>query len=145
MRPLALVIGAALLAAGCGGGDGEEASAPATTARCSDAAFRLQDEELYVAQATAQNAARSGIGPDDLTIQLRQGIRALRARIQEHPPCSAELQEVAQLEARALDGLEDAALDLETLEPGEGVPPAVRDAIERELARLQEAGERLRR
>lgn len=142
---LAPVAAAALLAAGCGGGD-DDTVAPATTAPpCSDSAFRLQDEELYVAQATAQNAARSGIGPDELTLQLRQGVRALRSRIEQHPPCAVELQEIAALEAQAVDGLEAAAEQLAELEPGEPVPPAVRQAIERELARLQDAARRLAR
>ena len=140
---LALAFALVAAAAGCGGGDGDDA-APATTTACSDAAFRMQDEELYVAQTTAQNAARSGIGPDELTVQLRQGIRALRARIETHPPCADDLQEIAALEAQALEGLEAAAEDLEALGPGQPVTPDVRRAIEDELARLQDAAERLR-
>ena len=136
----AVLAAALLLAAGCGGDD-ERAAAPP----CSDAAFRMQDEELYVAQATAQNAARSGIGPDELTTQLRQGIRALRTRIDEHPPCAADLQEIAELEAQALDGLEQAASELEAVPPGDPVPAAVTAAIETELARLQDAQRRLAR
>jgi hypothetical protein len=143
MRTAALVLAGALLLAGCGGGDDETAPATTSTTPCSDAAFRMQDEELYVAQATAQNAARSGIGPDELTVQLRQGIRALRDRIEEHPPCAGDLREIAALEAQALDGLEAAVDDLETVAPGEPVPEEVTAAIEVELARLQDAAGRL--
>jgi hypothetical protein len=142
---IALAVVLAIALAGCGGGDDEEASATtaATTTPCSDAAFRLQDEELYVAQATAQNAARSGIGPDELTTQLRQGIRALRTHIEEHPPCSDDLQEIAALEDQALVGLEEAADALEAVEPGAAVPNEVVAKLEEELGSLQDAARRL--
>jgi hypothetical protein len=115
--------------AGCGG-DGD-ASAPAD---CSDRAFRAQDEELYVAQATVQNAlAVPGAAASQ---QLRQGARVLRRYVDAHPPCSDELRDAADLEGDALDAIDDAARS-----PGSA---DARAALERALGDLREAGRRIR-
>ena len=131
MKWCALVV-AVLALAGCGGKQ-------ATSPPCSDAGFRDQDEELYVAQSTAQNAASTAVDPEVLRSQLRQGINALRSYVEAHPPCSDDLKEIADLESTALDGLETAAGRIET----SPVPEAVRSDLVRAIAQLRRAGREL--
>jgi hypothetical protein len=123
---LGLTAAAAALA-GCGG------ERPASQG-CSDRAFRAQDEELYVAQATVQNAlAAPGAAAAQ---QLRQGARVLRRYVDANRPCSDDLRDAAELELGALDAIEDAARS-----PGAA---RARAALERALADLREAGRRIR-
>lgn len=106
----------ATAAGGAGGaGDGEEAAQPTTgapAAGCSDSAFRNQTEELYVVQATAQNAAAGSAGAVELADQLEAGIAALRGYLEAHPPCADELRDLAERERGALDRLDAALVDL---------------------------------
>lgn len=96
----AALAAAALLAAGCGGaGPG-----PA----CDDAAFRNQSEELYVAIATAQNVAAASPPTPALLDDLRKGVGVLSDHVEAHPPCTEELQELAEREREAIGLLESA-------------------------------------
>ena len=107
----------------------------------------MQDEELYVAQATAQNAARSGIGPDELDDAAPPGHRGAAHADRRAPAArrGAETDRSARGTA-ALDGLEQAADDgSRPCHPGDPVPAEVTAAIETELARLQDAQRRLMR
>ena len=99
----ALVAGLAALIvailAGCGGGN---ASLP-----CDDATFRAQDEEVYVALVTAQNA-RAGGAPAIIALDLRRGAAALE-RVLATPPCDDKLVQIAEQERRAVVLLGEAA------------------------------------
>ena len=137
-RRLALAAVAALALAGCGGdGDGEEAAQPTTgapAAGCSDAAFRNQAEELYVVQATAQNAAAGSAGAVELADQLEAGIAALRGYLEAHPPCADELRDLAERERGALDRLDAALVDLRS--PTGTAPDDVRVSLDEARAEL---------
>jgi hypothetical protein len=133
VAPRRLALAAAFLAlAGCGGGGGGDAK-PA--ANCSDRTFRAQDEELYVAQTTIQNALAAP-GGTQAAAQLRQGARLLRTYVDAHPPCGDELRDAADLEQDALDGVDDAAAKLAD-DPSSA---EARTALESALADLREAG-----
>jgi len=97
-----LVAAVAAAGAGCSGGkDGETAR----TVACDDAAFRAQDEELYVVQATIANAIGGGGDPATLLLDLRRGRAALADYLEAHPPCDEALQKIAQREKDAVEAL----------------------------------------
>ena len=143
LAPLILVA-AALLLGGCGGRPDEAASTAATTtttsAECDDAAFRAQDEELYVTKTTVSNAAAGSAEPAALLSDLRRAHRVLADYLAAHPPCSAVLQSIANGEEEALSSLADAG---SCLERGQDATEELR-AAQRELTdaenRLSGAG-----
>jgi len=95
-----------LVLAGCGGGGDDSASA----VPCSDAAFRAQDEELYVTRTTVSNAVGGGSGDHaTLLLDLRRARAALAGYLDAHPPCDDSLLEVAANEHEAIGAL-DAAI-----------------------------------
>lgn len=103
-----LVVGAV----GCGGDT--QRGVP-----CDDAGFRDQTEELYVAIATAQNAAAPG-APDVVVADLRKGIEALTEHLDAHRPCDDSLATLESREREALDSLEAAVAALESGEDASG-------------------------
>ena len=117
----AAILAAVALLAGCGGDD--------TTEPCDDAAFRAQDEELYVAIATAQNAQAGG---DTATAvqDLRRAATAVRGALATRP-CDDELATLADREQEAADQLDTAADQLEAGEdPTEALTAATRTLTE---------------
>ena len=140
MRLTALLV-IVLVLAGCGGGDGPDAvgTTTASTVPCSDQLFRAQDEELYVAQTTAQNAL-AGPASAELLAQLHQGARLLRAYVDAHPPCADELRTAAETERRAADSL-DAGADALAANPGS---PIGRAQVTAALADLRTVGTQIR-
>jgi hypothetical protein len=101
----------ALLATGCGGGGGGETTAAAP---CDDAAFRAQDEELYVTKTAVSNAIDGGGGaPAALLLDLQRARRALGGYLAAHPPCADDLERIAATEQTALDELDAAIAALE--------------------------------
>lgn len=104
MRNLAVLAGVCLAVSGCGGGNPSVA--------CDDAAFVGQQEEVYVALATAQNAAAAPGGPTVIA-DLRRGADLLARWIEEHPPCDGKLVELAAREREAVARLRSAADALE--------------------------------
>lgn len=117
----------AAVAAGCGGGSQD-------SARCDDAGFRNQSEELYVTIATAQNAAAPGV-PDSVVDDLRKGVAALTGHLDAHPPCDDALWELESRERAALASLETA---LTALEGGEDASSDLTAAVEA-LGEVEEA------
>ena len=111
------------LLAGCGGGKDTDS---ATTVPCDDAAFRGQDEELYVVQATITNAIGGGGDPATLLLDLRRGRTALADYLEAHPPCDDALHAIAQREADAVSAIDDALAAI-----GDSADPALalRDAL----------------
>ena len=104
---LAVVVLAVLaLLTGCGGGKDTDS---ASKVPCDDAAFRSQDEELYVVQATITNAIAGGGDPATLLLDLRRGRAALVGFLEKHPPCDDALKTIAQREGDAVGAI-DAAL-----------------------------------
>ena len=99
---LLVLVSALLLLAGCGeAGDDERAS----TIPCDDAAFRLQDEELYVSLATIANALGGGGDAAQLVLDLRRARTVLQRYLDAHPPCDQVLTEVERLEREAIAAL----------------------------------------
>lgn len=94
-----------LLAAGCGG----QSAGP-----CDDAAFRAQDEEVYVAIATAQNAQAGGTTAT-VVQDLRRAAAALEGAL-ETRPCDEKLAALADREREAAGHLDTAA---DRIEAGE--------------------------
>ena len=99
-----------LLAAGCGGGGGDEQT---VTVACNDAAFRAQDEELYVTKTVVSNAIGGAGDPATLLLDLRRARKALAAYLEAHPPCADDLAAVATTDQKAIGSLDEAidALD----------------------------------
>lgn len=93
------------LVTGCGGARDTDS---ASTAPCDDVAFRGQDEELYVVQATITNAVGGGGDPAILLLDLRRGRTALAGFLEEHPPCDDALKAIAQREEDAVAAIDDA-------------------------------------
>lgn len=93
----AVVALTAALGTGCGG----------SAAACDDAAFRHQSEELYVAIATAQNAAVATSTPA-LLADLRKGVHVLSDHVEANPPCAGELASLAEKEREGIRLLESA-------------------------------------
>ncbi len=106
---VALVV--ALLAGGCDGGSGGGTTAAVP---CDDAAFRAQDEELYVTKTAVSNAIDGGAGaPAALLLDLQQARRALGEYLAAHPPCADDLERISATEQTALDELDAAIAALE--------------------------------
>ena len=105
---IALVVMALL--AGC---DGEKETDSASAARCDDAAFRGQDEELYVVQATITNVIGGGGDPATLRLDLRRGRTALAEYLAANPPCDKALKEIATTEEQAVAALDEATAALD--------------------------------
>lgn len=101
---LVLVLVLVLLLAGCGGGGGVDSG---STVPCDDAAFRGQDEELYVTQAAVSNAIGGG-DPVMLLLDLRRARTALAGYLDAHPPCDEALVGVSTTEQEAIAALDDA-------------------------------------
>ena len=76
---------------------------------CNDAAFRGQDEELYVAKTAVSNASGGGGTAAILLADLQRARRALGGYLAAHPPCAEDLRSVAATEQTALEEL-DAAI-----------------------------------
>jgi hypothetical protein len=128
MRGLGKAFGVALaaltlLAVGCGGGK-DDGSAPG--AACDDRAFRGQDEELYVVQATISNAIGGGGDPATLQLDLRRGRAALADYVEAHPPCAEELKAIEEREIAAIAALDDA---LAALDEGDDPTPSLDEAL----------------
>ena len=58
---------------------------------CNDAAFRAQDEELYVTKTAVSNASGGGGAPATLLLDLQRARRALGGYLAAHPPCAEDL------------------------------------------------------
>ena len=107
---VALAAALTLAVAGCGGRGDETASA----VPCSDAAFRAQDEELYVTKTIISNAVGGGSGdPATLLLDLRRARAALAGYLDTHPPCDDSLLEIAATEHEAIGALDDAITALD--------------------------------
>jgi len=107
----AAALALALVATGCGGGSGGETTAAAP---CDDAAFRAQDEELYVTKTAVSNASGGGAGASEtLLLDLRRARKALGDYLAAHPPCADDLEQIAATEQAALDELDAAITALE--------------------------------
>jgi len=120
------VLGAvlALLLAGCGGGGGETVS----TVPCNDAAFRAEDEELYVTHTTVSNAVGGGSGDQaTLLVDLRRARAALAGYLDAHPPCDDSLLEIAATEHDAIGALDDA---ITALDEGDDARTQLASALE---------------
>jgi len=76
------------------------------TVACDDAAFRAQDEELYVTHASAANAI--GGDPATLLLDLRRARKALSGYLDAHPPCAQSLKDIAATEQDAIGALDTA-------------------------------------
>ena len=101
----------ALIATGCGGGIGGETTAAVP---CDDAAFRAQDEELYVTKTAVSNAGEGGAGASAAVLRdLQRARKALGDYLAAHPPCADDLQQIAAMEKTALDELDAAITALE--------------------------------
>ncbi len=111
-----------LLAAGCGGND--RGSAPDVP--CDDIAFRAQDEELYVVQATISNAIGASGDPATLELDLRRGRAALANYVDAHPPCAEELKAIEQRELEVVAALDDA---LSALDEGTDPTASLEEAL----------------
>ncbi len=121
-RPLAALVSASLLLlAGCGG---DENVAPVP---CDDAAFRGQDEELYVTQAVIANALGGAGDPATLLLDLRRARRALSTYLDLHPPCDADLAAIAATERTAIDRLDEA---IGAIEDGEEADSALQSSLD---------------
>jgi hypothetical protein len=103
--PVAVIV---LAGGACGGGSG--------AAPCDDRTFLAQDEEVYVALATAQNAAASPEGPS-VAEDLRRGADVLETRLDKVTPCDSDLRALAAKERKAVELLREAASALERGEP----------------------------
>jgi hypothetical protein len=110
-KTVVLVLALALLAAGCGSGGGGSETTVAVP--CNDAAFRAQDEELYVTKAAVSNASSGGGAPSTLLLDLQRARRALGGYLATHPPCADDLLQIAATEQTALDELDAAIAALE--------------------------------
>ena len=102
---LVLVLVLVLVLAGCGGGKGVDSG---STVPCDDAAFRGQDEELYVTQAAVSNAIGGGGDPVLLLLDLRRARTALAGYLDAHPPCDEALVGISTTEQEAIAALDEA-------------------------------------
>lgn len=128
-RPiLALVVVLTLLLGGCGEG-GDEAG---SIVPCDDVAFRAQDEELYVTQATVSNAMGGSGDAATLLLDLRRARAALAGHLDARPPCDEALADIAKTERDAIGDLDEAIAALD--ESGEAGPQ-----LASALAALEEA------
>ncbi|MSO96253.1 MAG: hypothetical protein EXQ81_10785 [Thermoleophilia bacterium] len=127
----ATLVVAVVLLVGCGG-KGSNAD-PATP--CSDASFRAQDEELYVARATVSNAIGGGGAADTVLLDLRRGRDILAEYVEEHPPCDGALKLIATREEGAVAVIDEAVA---ALEEGSDAVPSLARALE-ELDSVQKS------
>jgi len=134
-RRVAVVLLVAAVVAGCSGGNDAETGA---TAPCDDAAFRGQDEELYVVQATISNAIGGGGDPATLLLDLQRGRAAIAGYLEAHPPCDERLVEIAQSEEDAVQELDDA---IAAIEDGSDPAASLREALERLESAQRELGQ----
>ena len=83
------------------------------TVACDDAAFRAQDEELYVTETSVSNAIGGQGDAATLLLDLRRARKALATYLDAHPPCAADLADIAATEQTAIGSLDEAidALD----------------------------------
>jgi hypothetical protein len=109
-RVAALAFAVAFLATGCSSGGGGETT---EAVPCNDAAFRGQDEELYVTKTAVSNAAGGGGAPATVLLDLQQARRALGGYLAAHPPCAEDLLVIAATERSALEELDAAIAALE--------------------------------
>ena len=101
---LGLAVFLILLGAGCGGGGDEKT----VTVACDDAAFRAQDEELYVTKTSVSNAI-GGQGDAALLLRdLRRARTTLTTYLDAHPPCTDALRDIDANERKAIGSLDDA-------------------------------------
>jgi hypothetical protein len=113
-----------LVLAGCGG----EGDDPASSVPCSDAAFRAQDEELYVTRTTISNAIGGGSGDQaTLLLDLHRARAALAGYLDAHPPCDDSLLEIAATEHEAIGALDDA---ITALDAGDDARKQLASALE---------------
>jgi hypothetical protein len=110
-RVAAVAFALAFLATGCGGGSGGGETTVAVP--CNDAAFRAQDEELYVTKTAISNAAGGGGAAAKLLLDLQRARRALDGYLAAHPPCADDLLRIAATEQTALEELDAAIAALE--------------------------------
>ena len=123
-----------LLLAGCGGSGGED---PGATVPCDDAAFRAQDEELYVTQATISNAIGGGGDPATVLLDLRRARTALAGYLDAHAPCDDVLVGIATTEREAITALDKAIAELDQ-GAAAGIPLArALEALESARSRLE--------
>jgi hypothetical protein len=123
-RPGAVLAAALLvLLAGCGGGDS------AVTAACDDAAFRAQDEELYVTETAASNALAGAGEAETLLRDVRRARTALGDYLAAQPPCDEALRRVAATEAGTLESLDDVLASLEQGDDADADLQAAVDAL----------------
>jgi len=108
-----LAVTFAVLAAGCGGSGGDGGSKAAAVVPCNDAAFRAQDEELYVTKTAVSNASGGGGAPAVLLLDLQRARKALGDYLAAHPPCADDLLGIADTEHGALDEVDAAIAALE--------------------------------
>ena len=99
---LVLVVALVLVAAGCGGGKDEQT----VTVACNDAAFRAQDEELYVTKTAVSNAIGGAGERAALLLDLRRARKALGTYLDAHPPCGDDLVAIAATEQKAIGSLD---------------------------------------
>ena len=100
-----LVVAAALLLAGCGGGGKGDAG---PTVPCNDASFRAQDEELYVTHAVVKNTIAGAGDPTQVLLDLHRARKALAGYLDAHPPCEQGLRAIAATEHGAITALDEA-------------------------------------
>jgi len=117
------LVGLALVAAGCGGDDDSRSAADLP---CDDIAFRSQDEELYVVQATISNSIEGGGDPATLRLDLDRGRTALANHLEASPPCADYLKEIEERELQAVAALDDA---LEALDEGTDATASLEEAL----------------
>ncbi len=128
-----LVVAAALLLAGCGGGGSEDAG---STVPCSDAAFRAQDEELYVTHAVVTNTIAGGGDPAQVLLDLHRARKVLAGYLDAHPPCDEGLSGIATTERDAIAALDEAIAAREAGDDDSEPLARARDALEQAQSEL---------
>ena len=132
-----MLVGLALLLAGCGGGGTNNAG---STVPCADAAFRAQDEELYVAHAVVKNTIAGSGDPAAVLLDLRRARKVLAGYLDAHPPCDEALSGIAKTERDAIAALDDAiAARVAGTDDSEPLARA-REALETTQSELAAAG-----
>jgi hypothetical protein len=101
---LFLAVSLIVLVAGCGGGGDDRM----VTVACDDAAFRAQDEELYVTKTAVANALGGAGDRATVLLDLRRARTALATYLDAHPPCAGDLVDIAVTEREAIGALDQA-------------------------------------
>jgi hypothetical protein len=117
-----IVVALVLVAAGCGGGGDEQT----VTVACNDAAFRAQDEELYVTKTAISNAIGGAGEPAAVLLDLRRARKALGTYLDAHPPCADDLAAVADTEQKAIGSLDEG---IDALSGGNDAGKPLADAL----------------